>query len=367
MTEARHVLVVDVGKTNAKLALVDTDALAEVEVMTRPNRVLPGPPYPHADVEGLWSFMLDGIGALHRRHRVDALVVTTHGATGALVDSGGGLALPVLDYEHPGPDELAAAYDAARPGFAETGSPRLPAGLNLGAQLFWQFARFPEETARTAAILTYPQYWTRRLCGVAAVEPTSLGCHTDLWDPRRRDFSALVDRQGWRARMPPVRLAGDVLGPVTAAVAGATGAAARRRRSIAGSTIPTRRCCRTCGRGRRPSRSSRPGPGWSRWRSAPPRRTSIRRATRCSTSMPTVTRCPRRASWAGASGRSSWTAGPRRRPTRTVPRCSRAASACSRRSSRDRGRSPGAPPAGRFPSATSARASARSRSPGTWR
>ncbi|MFO1143432.1 MAG: FGGY-family carbohydrate kinase [Amaricoccus sp.] len=219
---ARHVLVVDVGKTNAKLALVDTEALAEVEVMTRPNPVLPGPPYPHADVEGLWDFMLGGIGELHRRHRVDALVVTTHGATGALVDADGGLALPVLDYEHPGPDELAAAYDAVRPGFAATGSPRLPAGLNLGAQLFWQFARFPE-AARTAAILTYPQYWASRLSGVLAVEPTSLGCHTDLWDPRRRDFSALVERQGWRRLMPTVRLAGDVLGPVTAAVAAATG------------------------------------------------------------------------------------------------------------------------------------------------
>ena len=197
MAEPRNVLVVDVGKTNAKLVVVDTGALAEVEVMTRPNPVLPGPPYPHADVEGLWSFMLGGIAELHRRHRVDAVVVTTHGATGALVDADGGLALPVLDYEHPGPDELAAAYDAARPGFAETGSPRLPAGLNLGAQIFWQFARFPE-AARTAAILTYAQYWTRRLCGVAAVEPTSLGCHTDLWNPHAGDYSTLVDRMGWR-------------------------------------------------------------------------------------------------------------------------------------------------------------------------
>ena len=132
MPEARHVLVVDVGKTNAKLALVDTDALAEVEVMTRPNWVLPGPPYPHADVEGLWSFMLDGIGALHRRHRVDALVVTTHGATGALVDAGGGLALPVLDYEHPGPDELAAVRAVSsgkRANCQKSCAPRLrPAG-----------------------------------------------------------------------------------------------------------------------------------------------------------------------------------------------------------------------------------------------
>ena len=189
-----HVLVVDIGKTNAKLALVDTAAMREAETLTRPNAVLPGPPYPHADVEGLWSFIVEGAGALHRRHRVDALVVTTHGATAALVDAEGRLALPVLDYEHPGPDELAPDYDRARPDFAETGTPRLPAGLVLGAQLYWQFYRFPE-AQRTAAILAWPQYWAFRLSGVAASEATSLGCHTDLWDPRAGRASSLAERR----------------------------------------------------------------------------------------------------------------------------------------------------------------------------
>ena len=39
----RQVAVIDIGKTNAKLALVNTGTLAEIEVLTRPNRVLPGP------------------------------------------------------------------------------------------------------------------------------------------------------------------------------------------------------------------------------------------------------------------------------------------------------------------------------------
>ena len=40
----------------------------------------------------------------------------------------------------PGRSSCAADYDAVRPPFAETGTPRLPIGLNLGAQLFWQAA-----------------------------------------------------------------------------------------------------------------------------------------------------------------------------------------------------------------------------------
>ena len=223
MPTPSNVLVVDIGKTNAKVALVDAGTLAEIDVLTRPNAVLPGPPYPHYDIAALWGFILDAIRQLHARHGAAALAVTTHGAAAALVDADGGLALPVLDYEHDGPDELAAAYDAIRPGFEETGSPRLPAGLNLGPQLFWQFRRFPEAAARTAAILPYPQYWSFRLSAVRATEATSLGTHTDLWDPYERRFSSLVARLGWERLMPPLRRAADVLGPVASDVAAATG------------------------------------------------------------------------------------------------------------------------------------------------
>ena len=59
----------------------------------------------------------------------------------------------MLDYEHDGPEATAEAYGRARPEFAESLSPRLPAGLNLGAQLFWQARAFPEAFARTEAIL----------------------------------------------------------------------------------------------------------------------------------------------------------------------------------------------------------------------
>ena len=69
MSTPEHVLVIDIGKTNAKLALVETETLAEIEVLTRPNRVLPGSLFPHADVEGLWAFILDGARRLHSRHR----------------------------------------------------------------------------------------------------------------------------------------------------------------------------------------------------------------------------------------------------------------------------------------------------------
>lgn len=205
MTQPRHIAVIDIGKTNAKLALVDLKTLGEIAVVTRPNTVLGGPPWPHFDVDGHWHFLLDALARFHREHRVDAISVTTHGASVVLLDKDGELAAPVLDYEHQGPDVLASEYDTIRPDFAETGSARLGMGLNVGAQLFWQFRQDPELFDRAHHILTYPQYWSHRLTGVAATDVTSLGCHTDLWNPDLADFSSLVDRLGIREKMAPAR------------------------------------------------------------------------------------------------------------------------------------------------------------------
>lgn len=223
MSTIRHIAVIDIGKTNAKVALVDLMTLSEVALRRMKNAPVRQAPYPHHDVESLWTFILNSLAALNREQRIDAISITTHGATGALVDASGELVLPVLDYEFDGPDELAADYDAVRPPFAQTGTPRLPMGLNLGAQFFWQQKRFPAEFAKAAAMLMYPQYWALRLTGIAANEVTSLGCHTDLWKPWNADFSSLVDSLGWRDLMAPVRPAKDRLGPLLPALAARTG------------------------------------------------------------------------------------------------------------------------------------------------
>ena len=222
MTEPRLIAVIDIGKTNAKLVLVDAQTGEQVAARSTPNSVRRDGPYPHADVERLWQFIIESLGALQQAHGIDGISITTHGATAALL-AGDRLAMPVLDYEHDGPEETGAAYGAIRPDFAESLSPRLPNGLNLGAQLYWQSQAHAEAFAGVTQILTYPQYWAWRLTGVAASEVTSLGCHTDLWVPGTGAFSSLVTRQGWDKLFPPVKPAASVLGTLLAEVAAAAG------------------------------------------------------------------------------------------------------------------------------------------------
>lgn len=221
MTE-NAIAVIDIGKTSAKLVLLDAGTGQERAVRTMPNTVLPGPPFPHADTEAIWAFLVDGLREFAGRHAISGISITTHGATAALM-SGNKLALPVLDYEFDGPDTLASAYEAVRPPFAETLSPRLPVGLNLGAQLYWQQQAFPEDFAKVTRILPYPQYWAFRLTGAMASEVTSLGCHTDLWAPDENSYSSLVTGRGWADLFPPLCRADEIAGTVTPAVAAETG------------------------------------------------------------------------------------------------------------------------------------------------
>lgn len=225
MIAPRHIAVIDIGKTNAKLALVDLSTLTEIAVVTRPNIVQPGPPYPHYDVDGHWAFLLDALATFHRDHRVDAISVTTHGACAALLESSGTLAAPILDYEHTYPAEIIDAYEAIKPDFAQTGSPKLAGGLTIGAQLHWLFATDHTLKGRTAQIVTYPQYWGHRLTGVTATDITSIGCHTDLWNPYEGTFSELPMKLDIADKIATVRRPSDILGPILPQIAEATGLA----------------------------------------------------------------------------------------------------------------------------------------------
>ncbi|HUI24945.1 MAG TPA: hypothetical protein VL403_02580 [Candidatus Kryptonia bacterium] len=212
--------VFDVGKTNVRLSAVNDSGVA-ASALERENVVVNSPPYPHFDADALYAWLVAGLRMLTRDFDVQSIVPVAHGACVALVDDAG-LVLPIMDYEFRGVSEIDSEYDTLARDFAHTASPKLPAGLNLGRQLFWQQRHFLHEFER-ATILPYPQYWAERLCGVRAWEPTSLGCHTDLWEPVRKDFSAFARKMGWDTRLGRRANAWTALGPPRPEVLSATG------------------------------------------------------------------------------------------------------------------------------------------------
>ena len=120
---SRTVAVLDVGKSNVKLALFDQGRLLWEK--STPNRIVPGPPYPHEDVDSAWAFLLAALSEAARAHKIGALVPTAHGAAGALIGPSD-LAVPVMDYEFPDVEQIEPDYAKIRPPFSETRPALLP-------------------------------------------------------------------------------------------------------------------------------------------------------------------------------------------------------------------------------------------------
>lgn len=207
------IVVLDIGKTLAKVTLWSADHRM-IDRKTRPNARVKAPEgYPTLDVDGIEKWFAESLADFARQEKIAAIIPVAHGA-GACIVKDQALSLPPLDYEADMPEKMRAEYMALRNPFLMTGSPALPAGLNLATQLFW-LDRIDPVRAKAGQIVTWPQYWAYRLCGVPSVEVTSLGCHSDLWLPQDAKFSPFAVSQGWAKRMAPLHRAGDVLGKVT--------------------------------------------------------------------------------------------------------------------------------------------------------
>ena len=202
--------VLDFGKTNSKLFVFGQDGRIIDERRTKPDWVRRGG-LSVLDEAALHDWALEAVNEAADAHGIEGLVVSGHGCTFALVDEAA-LTHPILDYEQEPPAEIAARIDRRIPDFAETFSPRLPRGFNYGRHMLWLEEVEPDAFATAKAILGYAQYWSWRFGGRAVSEVSYLGCHSHLWAPRRRDFSSLVDAEGWRGRMPAFARAGAVIG-----------------------------------------------------------------------------------------------------------------------------------------------------------
>jgi sugar (pentulose or hexulose) kinase len=214
-------LVLDIGKSNAKLVLIDAggEVLSSLRTANQPVADA-AHGYTALGVDRLADWLQRGVPELLQGRVPGRISVTTHGAAFcALGDDG--LVLPPIDYEWDGYGDVTAAFDASLSNFAHHGTPRLPLGLNAGRQIDYARKRWPELAAQVRCWLPYPQYWAWWFSGVACSEVSSLGCHTGLWAPEVHGFSDWAVSSGVAARFAPMRHAWDVIGTLRPALAAA--------------------------------------------------------------------------------------------------------------------------------------------------
>ena len=83
------IAVVDVGKTNAKLAFVDPALGQETWSAKRANEIVEGPAVRALDIGGIEQWLLETLREAPGRERVTAVVPIAHGAAAVLVGHDG--------------------------------------------------------------------------------------------------------------------------------------------------------------------------------------------------------------------------------------------------------------------------------------
>jgi L-fuculokinase len=156
------VAVIDIGMTNKKVAVYGRD-LRLLDSTSRTFDPIMVEGLETHDLTGMEAWFLDRLAAFGRRFAIEAVAVTTHGATMVCVDSRGEPCAPCVYYTHePGPEFQERFYALAgdrRELQAATGTPPLSAMINPTKGLLFLRERFPEAYARSSLVLNYPQYW----------------------------------------------------------------------------------------------------------------------------------------------------------------------------------------------------------------
>jgi len=216
------IALLDIGKTNAKVSVIDPATGTEIRGSRRANAVIQGPAMRELDVDSIGQWLLHALRDAPHRDRIRTIVPVAHGAAAVLLDRDHRV-LAAPDYEDVRFEQVNGEYRRQRDPYRNTYSPDLPLGLNLGRQWFFLQETQSQLFSTVAHALLYPQFWAWRLSGVMASEVTSLGCHSDLWLPREQSFSKLAQAREWDKFFPPKRLASEVLGPISAEIAATTG------------------------------------------------------------------------------------------------------------------------------------------------
>lgn len=202
--------IFDIGKTNKKFFLYDRDFSIVHHHQTVIEQQTDSDGYPCEDADALKKWMEAQFSeALNsKQYDVEAVNVSAYGATLVHLNKQGTLVIPVEDYLKPHPEELFDRFleQCGNSGnfIRETASPPLGM-LNSGFQLYRLKYENPEIYRKIAYSLHLPQYIIYLLTGNIFSEPTSVGCHTMLWDFNEQQYHRWIEQEEMIHKFPEVQ------------------------------------------------------------------------------------------------------------------------------------------------------------------
>ena len=184
-TEKAVIAVLDLGKTNKKVVLVDRSLHVVAELAAELPATASADGLLEENVDGIAAFFTASLRELAANWKINGIGISCHGGTWAGVDANGELAGPVIAYDSPISDQenLDKALYAKQPllqAQAETGTCDLPLLINPAKGILRLQQQRPEQAAKTHRIQHYPAFWAGKLSGNPAAERTYAFNHSFL-------------------------------------------------------------------------------------------------------------------------------------------------------------------------------------------
>ncbi|MEN8139080.1 MAG: FGGY family carbohydrate kinase, partial [Bacteroidota bacterium] len=191
------IAIFDIGKTNKKVILFDYNFNVVYQREERFNEILDDDGFACDDIVKIEKWIDDAIEVITNdgTYIIKAVNFSTYGASLIYLDEKGERITPLYNYLKQLPKYIIDGFYSKNGGLVEfsrkTASPAL-GFLNSGLQIKWLEKEKPHFYNKVKDVIHFPQYLSYNYTNKVVSEPTSIGCHTGMWDFDNSDYHKWV-------------------------------------------------------------------------------------------------------------------------------------------------------------------------------
>ena len=212
-----HVVAIfDVGKTNKKLFLFDSQYKIVYERTAKFTETEDEDGDPCENLESLRLYVFDSLREVLKMQEfeIKAINFSAYGASFVYIDEAGNPLTPLYNYLKHYPEALHKQFYKTYGGekdFAHVTASPVLGSLNSGMQLYRIKYERPALFDKIKYALHLPQYLSYLITHVPCSDITSIGCHTNLWNFTENNYHEWVAKEAIAEKLAPILPANEVL------------------------------------------------------------------------------------------------------------------------------------------------------------
>ena len=209
----RVILIFDIGKTNKKVLLFNE----QYDVVWRDSVSIPETTdedgFPCDDLPAITQWI---DGQLSRtcsmkEFEIVAINCTAYGASLVYLDEQQRPLTPLYNYLKPYPEDVLENFTSTYPDWPVITASPVSGNLNAGLQLFRMKRHQPALLQTVRHVCHLPEYISFLTGGSIHSEITSIGCHTAMWDFKKKQYHRWITEEGLMDLLPPLKKANEAL------------------------------------------------------------------------------------------------------------------------------------------------------------